>query len=259
MAGTSEVGGPPVQAAGRAVGDPPVGAGTVAVRASRGAGEVFRTIGRGIGQLLITFGVIVLLFVAYELWFTNLYTNAQQHALAKQLQRQWSAPATTPAALNPPFEGEGIALLYIPRLGRDYHEVIVQGVGVDDLRKGPGHYPGTAMPGQIGNFVLSGHRTTYGAPFNRLGELRRGDAIVIETRTSWYVYDVTSIEIVLPNDLNVIAPVPDRPGVAPTKAMITLTTCNPEFSATQRLVVHGTLVASQPRSAGAPAALQLGA
>lgn len=263
MAGAYDAGGPSVQATGGTVDDAPVSAEAAAVRTgSGGVAEALRTVGRGVGQLLITLGVILLLFVAYELWFTNLYTNAQQHALARQLQRQWSAPAAPAApgaALNPPFDGQGMAILYIPRLGRDYHEVIVQGVSVEDLRKGPGHYPGTAMPGQIGNFVLSGHRTTYGAPFNRLGELRRGDAIVVETRTTWYVYDVTSIEIVLPTDLDVIAPVPDHPGVRPTKAMITLTTCNPEFSATQRLIVHGQLVSSQPRSAGAPAALQLGA
>lgn len=224
--------------------------------ARRPLAEGLRTLARGVGQLLITAGVVVLLFVVYELWITNFYTQHEQHVLAKQLQRQWSAPPT--AGLNPPFDGQGLAILYVPSLGRDYHEVIVQGVSVADLRKGPGHYPGTAMPGQIGNFVLSGHRTTYGAPFNRLNLLARGDAIVIETRTTWYTYDVTSTEIVLPNDLAVVAAVPDHPGVRPTQAMITLTTCNPEYSATQRLVVHGKLVGQQPRSAGAPAALQLG-
>lgn len=224
-------------------------------RGGRSAGDAFRTLARGLGQLLISAGVVVLLFVVYELWITNFYTDHQQHALSQQLQRQWRAPAPAAAVVNPPFNGEGLAMLFIPRLGRDYQEVVVQGVSVTDLRKGPGHYPGTAMPGQVGNFVLSGHRTTYGAPFNRLDVLHKGDAIVVETRADWYVYRVTRTEVVSPNDLSVVAPVPDRPGVHPTQAVITLTTCNPEYSATSRLVVIGVLAGHQPRTAGAPAAL----
>ncbi|MHB2022934.1 MAG: class E sortase [Mycobacteriales bacterium] len=218
----------------------------------RGGRETLRTLARGLGQVLLSAGVVVLLFVVYELWITNFYTYSQQHTLAHQLQRQWRAPAT---ASGPPFNGSGLAIIYIPRFGRNYHEVIVQGVSVQDLRKGPGHYPGTAMPGQVGNFVVSGHRTTYGAPFNRLNVLRNGDAIVIETRTYWYTYRVTGRQIVLPNDLSVIAPVPDHPGARASKAMITLTTCNPEYSATQRLIIFGTLASQQSRSAGAPPAL----
>lgn len=220
----------------------------------RGLGETLRTGARGLGQLLITLGVLVLLFVVYELWITNFYTASQQHRLAHQLQQQWRHPTAINA--GPPFDGTGIAILYIPRLGRNYHEVVVQGVSVQDLRKGPGHYPGTAMPGRVGNFVVSGHRTTYGAPFNRLNVLQKGDTIVIETRNHWYTYRVSGTQIVLPNDLAVIAPVPDHPGLRATRSMITLTTCNPEYSATQRLVVFGVLVGNRPRSAGAPAALQ---
>ncbi len=229
--------------------------------APRHPGDVLRTAARGLGQLLITAGVIILLFVVYELWVTNLYTDAQQNTLKHRLEQQWKA--TPGAAPDPGFSvpavrlGDGIAILRIPRLGRDYAKVVVEGVGTEDLKRGPGHYPKTAMPGQVGNFVVSGHRTTYGAPFNRLDEVRGGDPIVVETGTTWFTYDVTSVEIVLPTDVAVIAPVPDQPQQTPHAAMITLTTCNPKYSAAQRLIVHGRLVQTLKKGPGvAPPALK---
>jgi sortase A len=202
--------------------------------------------------LLITVGAVLLLFVAYELWWTGLYTHHQQSVLLGNLQNSWRHPPNAmkftalglPAV---PIPGDGIAVLRIPRFGPHYQEVIVQGVQYADLEKGPGHYPGTAMPGQIGNFVVSGHRTTWSAPFNQLATLRRGDKIEIETRNYWFIYRVTRLEIVLPNDLAVIAPVPDHPGRTPHQAMLTFTTCNPEYSAAQRLVAHGLLWQRLPR------------
>src|SRR5262249_2321784 len=123
----------------------------------------------------------------------------------------------------------------------------IEGVSVADLRKGPGHYPGTAMPGEIGNFVVSGHRTTYLAPFNRLDELRDGDRILIDTRGRQYVYKVTGKRIVRPSDVSVTAPVPEPPKADPTQRLIPLTTCNPKYSAAQRLVVFGQMLTSLPR------------
>jgi sortase A len=103
------------------------------------------------------------------------------------------------------------------------------------------------MPGQIGNFVVSGHRTTYLAPFNKLGELRGGDKIMIDTRAKQYVYKVTSTKVVQPSDVSVAAPVPERPRANPTKRLITLTTCNPKYSAAQRLIIFGQLISTTPR------------
>ena len=103
------------------------------------------------------------------------------------------------------------------------------------------------MPGQIGNFVVSGHRTTYLAPFNKLGELRKGDTILIDTRTSQFVYKMTAKKIVQPSDVNVAAPVPEHPKANPTQRLITLTTCNPKYSAAQRLVIFGRLTSATPR------------
>lgn len=218
---------------------------------------------RILGDLLITAGVVVGLFAIYELSYTGVYTGRQQAKLKHSLEQQWAQPTPsasprsgkTPVALAGPKLGSGVAILRIPRLGRDYAKVVVEGVAVADLRKGPGHYPGTAMPGQVGNFVVSGHRTTYSAPFGNLDRLRVGDPIVLETRVGWFVYRMTRREIVAPTAINVIAPVPEHPGLPPDSAMLTFTTCNPKYSARQRLVVFGLLRTTTPRSAGPPAVL----
>jgi sortase A len=219
-----------------------------------------RTAMRGLGQFLITAGVVILLFCAYELWFTNIYTSREQHHLRAEnpgLLSSEPPPIGTPefpALLN----GNALAVLRIPRLGAGYLKVIVEGVNVGDLKKGPGHYPHTALPGQLGNFVVSGHRTTYGAPFNRLDEVKPGDAIVLETRTSWYVYRETNEIKVAPSALWVTYPVPNHLGETPTQRLLTFTTCNPKYSASQRLILFAHLVSSQPKSAGAPPELTAG-
>jgi sortase A len=235
---------------------------------------------RLVGELLITLGVIVFLFIPYELWFTGLYTEHAQSQFKRELAATWASPApaasptpgasaSTPGASSVPsasasapavepvvLPGNAIGIIRIPRLGLNYGYAIVQGVSTDDLKKGPGHYPGTADPGGLGNFVVSGHRTTYLAPFNGLGDLAQGDAIVIETRATYYTYRVTTIQTVLPTDVAVILPVPGQPRATPTQALITLTTCTPKYSATHRLVVTGLLESALPKSAGLPPALK---
>jgi sortase A len=206
---------------------------------------------RSIGELCITAGIVVLFFVAYELWGTGTYTQAQQRKLGDELNRTWASAGPGKVTTERVRLGHGLALIRIPRLGKNFHYVIIEGVSVADLRKGPGHYPGTAMPGRIGNFVVSGHRTTYLAPFNRLGELRAGDKILIDTRARQYVYQVTRKEVVKPSDVSVAAPVPEHPKADPTQRLITLTTCNPKYSAAQRLIVFGRMVTSLPRVKGA--------
>ena len=123
----------------------------------------------------------------------------------------------------------------IPKIGLE--RAIVQGIGVPDLRKGPGHYPATPMPGQLGNAAIAGHRTTYGAPFNRLDELAPGDPIIITTLAGTYHYTMTQQIIVTPKEVFVLDPTPN--------ATLTLTTCNPKFSASQRLVVKAVLDADR--------------
>ncbi|GAA4559941.1 hypothetical protein GCM10023193_18730 [Planotetraspora kaengkrachanensis] len=130
-------------------------------------------------------------------------------------------------------------LLRIPRLGPDYKYAIVEGADSEELRKGPGHYPGTAMPGQIGNFAISGHRTTYSAPFTRINELRHGDDIVVDATDARYTYQVIRQEIIGPTRTDVVNPVPEHPAQRPSQALITMTTCDPKYSAQERPVVYG--------------------
>jgi sortase A len=251
-----------------------------------------RAVVRVIGELMITLGIIVFLFIGYELWFTGLYTQRAQDHLTSQLERSWAAAptpapassstaaasgsaaasssgassdpaaspsaATVPADLDKVIPGDAIGIIRIPRLGLSYSFAIIEGTSTADLKKGPGHYLGTALPGQIGNLVISGHRTTYLAPFNGLGDLVVGDAIVVETKDTWYTYRVTGSQTVLPTAVGVLLPVPDKPGVKATQALITLTTCTPKYSATHRLIIDGQLESATPKSAGLPAALKGG-
>ncbi len=199
---------------------------------------------RGTGWTFIGMGSFVLYFLVYQLVGTNAVTSRGQTDLRNELQREWSA---TPARPNrdlkkvvprrvPP--GKALAVLDIPKIQLD-NKVIVEGVGRDDLRKGPGHVPSTVLPGQPGTFGVSGHRTTYGAPFYRLNELGKGDTITVVTREAIYTYTVTRTAIVRPTDTQVLDNVigPDNK----PKSTITLTTCHPRYSARQRLIVFGDL------------------
>jgi sortase A len=157
--------------------------------------------------------------------------------------------------------GTGIANLYIPQFGPDYHWAIVQGTSQAVLADGPGHYVGTALPGRIGNFAVAGHRVGKGEPFLNLDQLHPGDAVIVETRSAWYVYRVKGLEhglakpdgdgvpgreIVAPSDGAVLLPYPDHPGTAPFERLMTLTTCHPKFTATQRMIVHAVLTQTVP-------------
>jgi len=221
----------------------------------------WRTGVRGVGQTLITAGLVILLFVVYELWWTGFTTKRDQHKLLTQLRTQW---ANGQVLADPPL-GSGIAILRIPRFGVKYLFVIVQGVSTADLIKGPGHYPSTAMPGKVGNFTVAGHRTTYQHPFYNINQLKTGDPIVIETAKTWFTYTVKDIpgttakyqEIVSPTDLPVSYPVPDQPdeSLRPTQKVLTFTSCNPRYSASQRIVIHALLTNTTQKSAGLPPAL----
>ncbi|MFG2246492.1 class E sortase [Spirillospora sp. NPDC048823] len=225
-----------------------------------------RTVLRGLAEALVTAGLLLALFVGYLAWGTGQYTRGQQGGLQDDLERKWSATRARQAAAagagsgrggsgaaakkTPvPAEGEALAILRVPRFGASYRYAVIEGVGVEDLRRGPGHYPGTAGPGEVGNMAIAGHRTTYGAPFDRNGELGRGDEILVDTATTTYVYEVTGRVVVRPGRTDVTAPVPRRPGRKPVKRMLTLTTCHPKFSAAYRLVVFAELEGRRARTA----------
>jgi sortase A len=239
-----------------------------------------RTAVRGIGQTSITLGVVILLFVVYELWFTDLINAGEQKSATNKLEKAWGSGddplvggQSGDKVRSIPL-GTGIAIIRIPRLGLDYARTVVEGTNADDLDIGPGHYTNSALPGQKGNLAIAGHRVGKGSPFLDLDKLLPGDAIVIETKTSWFTYRVLGDkangsftqgtpegipgrEIVDPSDVKVVAPVPDHIGETPSQAMITLTTCHPKFSAHQRMIIHGVLEGKpRPRSAGLPHALR---
>ncbi|GAA0466813.1 hypothetical protein Ade02nite_93390 [Paractinoplanes deccanensis] len=174
--------------------------------------------------------------------------QSEQHNLARELDQAWAGPPAAPSAgapQGPAAPGDSlVGRLYIPKFDKEW--VVVNGVRPDDIKYAPGHYPETAMPGQIGNFSVAGHRIK--KIFWRLDELRPGDVIGVETRDSWYVYRVYDLDIVKPNQVEVVAAVPGKPSVKPTKALLTLTTCNPKYNRYQRLIVHAELARKVPRN-----------
>ena len=223
--------------------------------------DAVRTALRGLGQTLMTLGVIVLLFCVYELKVTGLVTAREQDRLGDDLRASWADPAPRPTGADPvPVSsdiGEGIAVLHVPALA-DYDPwVVVEGTSVADLKAGPGHIPGTAVPGEVGNVVLSGHRTTYGAPFESFGDLQPGGLVVLETRDRWLTYTITGSQIVAPTAIEVTYPVPGEQGAVPTERLLTLTTCHPKYSARQRLIVSATLTEDRDKADGPPAELEL--
>jgi sortase A len=206
-----------------------------------------------VGWTLIGAGVVVLLYLVYSLFFTNLETNAAQ----ADLLERWELEVGDGGSAVLPGEGEGdeddatvevgsaAAVIEFVRPGSDERPVrdeplyVVEGVTLANLRSGPGHYPGTARPGEDGNFAVAGHRTTYGAPFFSLDELQEGDEVHATGRDGVrHVYAVRELRIVGPGDTWVVGPDPLETG-APT---LTLTTCNPRFSQAQRLVAFAELV-----------------
>jgi sortase A len=210
------------------------------------------------GELVITLGLLLLLFAAWQLWWTDVVSDRAASQAVATLEDEFShAPGTggvLPASGIPPGIGEdgAFAIVRIPRFGPDYARPLVEGTGRPVLALGLGHYAGTAGPGQVGNFAIAGHRTTYGRPFHDVDRLRDGDRVVVETQATVHVYEVTSREVVRPGDVAVIAPVPGGRGGTPTQALITLTSCHPKYSATERFIVHGHLVASVPRAQWVP-------
>ncbi|MEU7903756.1 class E sortase [Actinoplanes sp. NPDC049118] len=206
------------------------------------------------GELMITFGLIVLLFAGYQVFGNSAKVEDEQDTLANQLDDQWNDPTVAPSRPTkaaPAAPGKNlVGRLYIPKLGMEW--VVVNGVRPQDIRYAPGHYPDTADPGKVGNFSVAGHRIR--KIFWRLDELRPGDVIGVETRSNWYVYKVSRSEVVKPSAVEVVAPVPGKPNAKPTKAMLTLTTCNPKFNNYQRLVVHAELVDTVKRDAALPGA-----
>ena len=256
----------------------------------------------GLGKILITTGLLMFGFVAYQLWGTGIETARAQNKLENEFeeliaeaQTSTAAPATVapttappatvpsstpssapvetiapgpagtslppesafpttaPAPVEqeiPPIErGQVLAKLEIPAIGKEGGDAlyVVPGVSLEDLKKGPGHYPETPLPGQLGNASIAGHRTTFGEPFRHIDELAPGDEMIVTMFTGdRFVYEVASTEIVGPDDYFVVTT------TDPTVAELTLTSCDPVYTARNRIAVHAFLVSSESDPVGEP-------
>ena len=203
---------------------------------------------------MLTIGVVLLLFAFYEAYWTNVESGQLQEEASAHLEEQWRNPRQK----MEPELGKAFAQLYIPTFGSDYHFAIIEGTNEDDLLRGPGRYVDSQMPGELGNFAVAGHRVGKGAPFNDLGKLQTCDDIVVETQTERITYRVLPIDgeqadcfngmppeyahvagrhITTPGDVSVTHPVPES-DAEPSREILTLTTCHPQFSNAERMIVH---------------------
>lgn len=213
-----------------------------------------------VGRICIAAGVLILLFVAYQLWGTGIREAQAQDRLEKEFKSKLSTtttepttapstssnsdtvgtlpPVTAPPSTTALAEGEAIGQIQIPRIGLD--AIVVEGVGDDDLKSGPGHYPSTPEPGQKGNAAIAGHRTTYGAPFGSIDELQPNDEITVTTVQGKFTYAVMKQDdgsghiIVNPDQVEVLNEIPG-------KNTLTLTACHPKYSASERIIVFAQL------------------
>ncbi|HSN44445.1 MAG TPA: class E sortase [Propionibacteriaceae bacterium] len=213
--------------------------------------RILRGIAALLGELLITIGVVLVLFVGWQLFWTDVVSDADAGQVVTAIEQdpagtQWVQPKLAKL-------GDAFAIVRIPRFGAKFARPLYEGTTRDVLMRGIGHYDRTGLPGTIGNFAMAGHRTTYGKPFNQIDKLVSGDVVLVETRNTYYVYRVTSHQIVPPTQVSVLYPVPDEPEAKATVATLTMTSCHPEFSARERFIVHAQLDGTFPRAQGVPA------
>ncbi|WP_327316382.1 class E sortase [Streptomyces sp. NBC_01235] len=225
-----------------------------------------RVIVRTFSELCITVGAVIVLFVVYVLFWTGVRADRAMDDQIDDLHDQWAqqtarpAPSASPTATGRPApyrSGRPFAVMYIPRLGFTWNKPVLEGTATGTLKKGLGHYTGTAALGQTGNFSVAGHRRTYGDPFKDFPELRRGDAVVLTDGTTWFTYRIDKgPDKTVPSDVEVIDAVPRKSGYTRPGRYLTLTTCDPEWGHSHRLIVWAHLDSTQPVEAGEPKALR---
>ena len=269
------------------LGTPPQGPQATPAAAAAAPGPRRITVAQVVGEVLLTIGALLLLFAFYESFWTNIASGKMQEEAQQKLEVQWDNQWVNPREQPAPALGDAFAKMYIPTFGSDYQFAIIEGVDEQDLLAGPGRYPDTQMPGEAGNFAVAGHRVGKGAPFNDLGALNTCDAIVVETRSSWVTYRVLPMSldsqerlnsvgpclpermrqaivlgdyagivgrhITTPSDINVVNPMPGQPSMEVAEGMerlITLTTCHPQFSNAERMIIHAVATEVLPKSPG---------
>lgn len=229
-----------------------------------------------IGELLMTLGVVVLLYIGWQLWLNDIIVGGAQDRVAAEIAEGWIAQAdaaasdstasdpTSPDPADPavppvvaaPAPQTTFAVLRVPRWGADYARPIAEGTSQQVLNRiGIGHYANTQLPGEVGNVALAAHRKAYGGGFAGVPDLQVGDAIVVQTGEGWYTYRFRNLEYVKPSGVGVLDPVPQVPGAEASERYITLTTCNPLYSIAERIAAYGVFESFTPTAAGEPASL----
>ena len=232
------------------------------------------------GEILITVGVLVQLFWVWNVGINDWIQGFTQTQAASTMSQQWQEEAATevpddanasdsgitvygiPQDGPPPVadvvsQGTAFATLYVPRFGDTYQRVIAEGVDLatvlNDSRLGVGRYPQSTPLGEEGNFAIAGHRTSFGASFGNISELRLGDRIYIETRDGWYSYGFRNLEYVWASEVGVLNPVPKQNVAEVTDRLLTLTSCHPRFSDAERIIAYAVFDGWYPRAGGPPA------
>ncbi|NEB86460.1 class E sortase [Streptomyces anulatus] len=226
-----------------------------------------RLVVRTFSELCITAGALIILFVVYFLFWTGVKAADAAEGEIDTLRSQWArepvaqapppgsaAPSPSAAPVPAPYrDGKPFATMRIPRFGADWEWPVLENTAVGTLKKGLGHYSGTARPGETGNFAVAGHRRTYGDPFKDFPELRPGDAVVVNDGTTWFTYRIAKKPYrTVPTDTAVVDPVPRGSGFDGAGRYLTLTTCEPEWGSSHRLIAWAHLDATRPVGEGSP-------
>ncbi|MFJ2749507.1 class E sortase [Streptomyces sp. NPDC087297] len=237
---------------------------------------VLRLVVRTFSEVCLTAGTLIVLFVAYVLLWTGVKADRAMDGEMDRMRDRWAAapapapappaaPAPAPSVAPAPPAGPGperhpagraFAEMYVPRFGRDWVKPVLEGTDPELLKKGLGHYAATAGLGAVGNFSVAGHRRTYGDPFKDFPDLRPGDEVILKDASTWYTYTVRGGPLrTLPTDVAVVDPVPEKsPFTAPGR-YLTLTTCDPEWGHSHRLVVWAELTGTRSADRGRPEGL----
>lgn len=227
------------------------------------------------GEVFITVGVLVFLFLGWQLWLNDIIVGDQQNHVAADIAQSWDAENPKfwdrdnvsiqeqpeqedfgdPVITAAPQENATFAVMYAPRFGDDWAREVGAGIGLDEVLNTSriGHYPDTQLPGELGNIALAAHRLTYGAPFRDINQLQLGDKLYLKTKDGYYTYSFRNLEYVGPEGVGVLEPVPQRVGEEATESMLTIMSCNPKWSIKERIIAYAVFDSWRPIAAGPPA------
>jgi sortase A len=225
-------------------------------RASRTARPSFIQV---LGELLITIGIILILYVVWQLFVNDPLVSSTQQKQAQQFVADKEPSSKKFIEIKPNLkQGAVFAKMHVPKFGNEYERLIGQGTfqKVTLNIVGVGHYISSQWPGEVGNFAVAAHRTSHGAPFSNIDRLSSGDRVWVETNDNWFTYEYRQTKIVRPSEIGVIQNVPKGlAGAVSGGKYMTMTSCHPKWSNEQRIIVWLELVNSEPKGSGMPAEL----